>query len=65
MYKLKRAPGLWCLADIARFVGSDPKTVFKHMSLKNFPSSVKIGKRNYWKEEEIRCFYMRKISRNK
>jgi len=61
MYQLKKRAGYWLLADIARFIGKDPKVVISHFGDRYFPESEKFGERYYWKESEIRAFYTKKI----
>ena len=57
MYKLKRENGYWCLSDIARYIGHDPKIAARDLNKRGFPKPVIIGVRRYWKEMAVRRFY--------
>lgn len=57
MYKLKRQIGYWCLSDIARFIGHDPKIAARDLNKRGFPKPIYVGKRRYWNEIAVRIYY--------
>jgi len=58
MYTSKRDLDLWTLSDIAKFLGySWTGAAYKITKEVGFPKPLTVGKRKYWKKQQIEKYY--------
>lgn len=57
MYVTLSQKGWMSLSEVVRFTGRHPETVRKWMTDPRHPKPTKIGKRQYWRREEIEAYY--------